>query len=136
MSRQRLDVTSAAQILGISSDAIRKRAERGRIESERDVDGKLYIMLDTDTPEADSRDDRDELVEFLRSELAAWQEEARRKDHIIAGLVERVPALEAPQEPREAPETASEEQERGTGSAEPERGTGSAEPEMATERPS
>src|SRR5215204_2224762 len=112
MSRQRLDVTSAAQILGISSDAIRKRAERGRIESERDVDGKLYIMLDTDTPEADSRDDRDELVEFLRSELAAWQEEARRKDHIIAGLVERVPALEAPQEPREAPETASEEQER------------------------
>jgi hypothetical protein len=127
MSRQRLDVTAAAQLLGISSDAVRKRAERGRIESERDADGKLYIMLDTDTPEADRRDDRDQLVEFLRSELAAWQEEARRKDHIIAALTERIPELEAASEARGTPVSSSEEQERGTGSA---------EPEMVTERPS
>jgi hypothetical protein len=39
------------------------------------------------------------LIEFLRSELAAWQEEARRKDHIIAALTERIPELEAPASP-------------------------------------
>ena len=57
------------------------------------------------------------LVDQLRSENEYLREESRRKDHIIAGLVERVPALEAPSEPREAPETASsseaEEEDRG-----------------------
>ena len=37
----------------------------------------------------------------LRAEVAAWREESRRKDHIIAALVERVPALEAPSGPRD-----------------------------------
>ena len=31
----------------------------------------------------------------MRAELAARTEENRRKDHLIAGLIERVPALEA-----------------------------------------
>ncbi len=55
-------------------------------------------------------------VTFLRAELAERNEalrrreelhgeEIRRRDHIIAGLVERVPALEAP---RESPQTVSE----------------------------
>ena len=58
------------------------------------------------------QDGRDMLIGFLRSELALWQEEARRKDHIIAALTERIPELEpvreAPSEPRGGPETASE----------------------------
>ena len=32
---------------------------------------------------------------FLRNELAARAEEIRRRDHIIAGLVERLPELPA-----------------------------------------
>ncbi len=62
-------------------------------------------------------------VAFLRAELAERSdalrrreelhgEEIRRRDHIIAGLVERLPPqLEAPaaQEPRESPQTAAEE---------------------------
>jgi hypothetical protein len=65
-------------------------------------------------------DDRTVLVESLRSQVEFLQEELkrreevhveenRRKDTIIAQLTQRIPELEAPSEPREAPVTASEE---------------------------
>jgi hypothetical protein len=44
---------------------------------------------------------------YLRHQLEVWQEEARRKDHIIAALTERIPELEAPEERSESPETSS-----------------------------
>ncbi len=100
MAGQRLDTKQAASILGITPDAVRKRASRGQLESEKGADDKLYIWLDTDTPPP-GQDDRDRLIEFLRHELDVWQEEARRKDHIIAALAERIPAIEAPSKPRE-----------------------------------
>ena len=61
-------------------------------------------------------------VAFLRAELADRSEalrrreelhgeEVRRRDHIIAGLVERVPALEAPRDERGGRETAGDEPE-------------------------
>lgn len=46
-----------------------------------------------------------------REEVAAWREEARRKDHLMAGLIDRLPAQieppaettpETPQDPQEA----------------------------------
>src|ERR687885_851806 len=112
MARQRLDTKQAAETLGISMDAVRKRASRGQLESEKGADDKLYIWLDTDTPPP-GQDDRDRLIEFLRHELDVWQEEARRKDHIIAALAERIPAIEAPSEPREGHETATENSGKG-----------------------
>lgn len=108
MVRQRLDSKQAAEVLGITPDAVRKRASRGQLESEKDPDGKLYIWLDTDTPPT-GQSDRDLLVEFLRSELAMWQEEARRKDHIIAALTERIPELEGPRARQGSSVTASED---------------------------
>src|SRR5829696_4185285 len=117
MGRQRVDLQEAAEILGISSDAVRKRAKRGTLAHETGSDGKLYVWVDNGDPDRRTppHDDRDELVEFLRAELAAWQEEARRKDHIIAALTERIPAIEAPASPetRESPETASAPAEGG-----------------------
>jgi len=58
---------------------------------------------------------RDELVEALRDELAHLRDQLdRERDasaelrRIVAGLVQRVPELEAAPEPRNAPKTASE----------------------------
>ncbi len=74
------------------------------------VDASVDAGGDEGTDDAGGRDhdhpdDRDELISELRAEVAAWREESRRKDHIIAGLIERLPPqLEAPREPREAPE--------------------------------
>jgi hypothetical protein len=71
-------------------------------------------------------------VEYLRREVEIWQDEARRKDHLLAAALERIPAIESPPdalnhnvapEAAESPVTSSEpaangddvppEQERG-----------------------
>ena len=75
-----------------------------------------------------SETDRDELVEALRDELAHLRDQLdRERDasaelrRIVAGLVQRVPELEAAPEPRNAPKTASEGTVNGNVPSEPER---------------
>jgi hypothetical protein len=63
-------------------------------------------------------DSLEDQIDYLRRQLEVWQEEARRKDHIIAALTERIPELEpareASPEPRESPQPPSEQQVSGT----------------------
>ena len=75
-----------------------------------------------------SETDRDELVEALRDDVAHLRDQLdRERDasaelrRIVAGLVQRVPELEAPPEPRNAPKTASEGMANGNVPSEPER---------------
>jgi hypothetical protein len=113
---------AAAARLGISREAVRKRLERGTLKG-RKINGQWSIELpddadewtdcsdDTDSADghSDTRTDdgrtrtdgnqlaaalRDE-VAFLRRELETRDEEIRRRDHIIAGLVQRIPELPA-----------------------------------------
>jgi hypothetical protein len=125
---RRVPVPEAATILGISPEAVRQRLKRGTLDKEKGADGAVYVILDADRDRhngdgtADITTDlslmqahldsmRDE-IGHLRRQLDAWQEEARRKDHIIAGLVERLPPqLEAPATPasRDAPQTTAED---------------------------
>jgi hypothetical protein len=51
--------------------------------------------------------------EHLRQEVEAWREEARRKDAILMTMAQRIPELEAAQEPRGGPLRASEEADNG-----------------------
>jgi hypothetical protein len=45
------------------------------------------------------------MIEHLHSEVEAWREESRRREHIIAGLVVRLPSqIEPPRELPGAPE--------------------------------
>ena len=122
--RQRLTVADAATLLGVSQDAIRKRVARNSIEHEKSEDGRLFVYLyPSETREAADQDASktaldimQDQVEYLRRQLEVWQEEARRKDHIIMSLTQRIPELElAPGEPREFDISASEE--RGEGDA-------------------
>ena len=94
MARQRIDVKEAAQILGISTDAIHKRARRGSLPSDKDSDGRVFVYLDNDldshldngytrlddgyTQNGDDHhvkvvpdDPRDELVATLKEQLEA-----------------------------------------------------------------
>ena len=126
--RQRLDVKQAAEVLNISSEGVRKRIKRGSLEAEKGPDGKVYVWLDTDWTGSDAgrtgldegsdaqqTADKDaeaieilrDQVEFLRAQLEVWQEEARRKDHLLAALTERIPELEPASEAPESPETAA-----------------------------
>ena len=128
-----LDVKEAATVLGISSDAVRKRISRGTLRSGKGEDGSVSVWLDGaddrrdgDQPDgwtlgAGQRRDGEELVEelrdrvrFLERQIEDERESRRRADTIIAQLTQanaslarRVPELEAPQEPRDGRETAA-----------------------------
>jgi excisionase family DNA binding protein len=144
----RVTVDEAAQLLGTSTNALRKRIERGTIQSEK-VDGVRYVLLsdrdmtqhasdvsrdmphDSAAPSHDSAagmsafvTSLEDQVDYLRRQLEVWQEEARRKDHIIAALTERIPELEPAREaspgPREDIVTPSKQQ--GNGAVHPEDG--------------
>ena len=114
MAGQRVDLQTAAELLDISSDAVRKRAKRGTIPYETGVDGKLYVWVDeaspgetddypgehgqTDyrtTPGHDRTGDQTELVEslleqlaYMREQLAEEREARRRADTIMAQLAQ------------------------------------------------
>ena len=114
---QRVTVREAADALGISEGAVRMRVKRGTLRSTRE-EGRLYILLERDPTTDPSRthdrdnDRTDELIRTLREQLEAERQAHAEARRIIAGLVERIPALEAPSEPRESPETVEEEPER------------------------
>jgi excisionase family DNA binding protein len=124
MTSQRLTVQEAAEVLGASVDAVRMRVRRGSLASEKDPDGRVHVWVDSDSSETKPRPDgesdalisaKDETIVVLREQLEAEREAHREARRIIAGLVQRIPELEAPQEEaRErpvSPETASEGRE-------------------------
>jgi excisionase family DNA binding protein len=124
--RRRLTVTEAADALGVTVDAVRSRIKRGTIDHVR-AGGRVYVLLsddearpghDQDTARVSDQgttvpEDRTaELIATLREQLQAERQAYAEARRIIAGLVERIPAIEAPQEASEAAETVEEEPER------------------------
>jgi hypothetical protein len=128
-----LDVKQAAEELGISSDAVRKRIARETLRSAKDEDGTVRVWLDgaddqrdgdqpigwTETGRRldDLLDAKDAALQDLRDQLEHMRRESERKDAIImqmaqanATLAARVPELEAAREPRESPAASSQEQ--------------------------
>lgn len=119
---QRYTVHEAALLLGLSVEAVRKRAERGRLKKEKAPDGTVYILLDASSETGRDRTTtghgtrhsatgnetatrRDALVsslqdqiQYLRHELEIRNEELRRKDHLLAVALERIPELESSKE--------------------------------------
>jgi hypothetical protein len=134
-SGSRVSVYEAADLLGVTVDAIRKRIQRGTIPHERHEDGRVYVLVDeaplqdksskpTSTVQDDVQDDSqvpyltDELVTELRAQNEWLRREVERKDAILLRMAERLPELEAAAEPREAPVSTLEGQSKGTAPAE------------------
>jgi hypothetical protein len=125
-----VSVYEAADALGITVDAIRKRIQRGTIAHQRGEDGRVWVSLDVasnlrdpvnstvaDAGEHAYRSEtRDELVdslqdqvEYLRQVIETRDLELQRKDSIIAALTQRIPPeLEPLREPPQEPPTPSE----------------------------
>lgn len=115
---QRYTVTEAASVLGISTEATRQRVKRGTLPTIRDEEGNVFVLLEHDGTrrDADGTNDGTALVdrmsaeiEYLRDTIARRDEEIRRRDHLLAAALERIPALESPPETSESPVRASEE---------------------------
>lgn len=109
---ERLTVAEAAERLGVTQDAVRQRVRRNTIEHERTEDGRVYVYLTEEDaqPNAVPYAVQKAQLEELRDRVRYLEEESRRKDHLLAAALERIPpAITAPSEPRESPVTASEE---------------------------
>ena len=121
----RLKVSEAARVLGISQDAVRKRIARGTIPHDRDESGWVYVYLsasetvhktDQDIDQdAASKTVQDAYIRSLQDQIAFLRRELERKDTILLNLTERIPQLEAPQGARESPQPVEEEPERAEG---------------------
>jgi len=131
----KISVAQAANRLGITQDAVRKRIARGTIRHGKDQEGRIFVYLDTlferesKTDQANGQDresktvlddDQDKYTRSLEDQIHFLRRELERKDTIIMSLTQRIPELEASPEPREGHVTASEEAAEGTTTAPPE----------------
>jgi hypothetical protein len=145
-STARVSVREAAERLGTTVDAIRKRVQRDTIAYEKDSDGRVWIFLDagrtrqdTDRDMAGHRQDhepstlisaKDETISTLREQLQAERQAHAEARRLLAAALERIPAIEAPQEPPEDAETVEEAPE----GAEPHSAAEEARDELGAER--
>ena len=126
--RRRATVAEAADILGITAEAVRTRIKRGRLDSVKDPPrpgGTVYVLLEADqtrpntdptlqgqdrTTDQTRPDAQDELLDELRDrvrylervleeERVARTDERRRHDTLMAQLMQRIPELEPPASP-------------------------------------
>jgi hypothetical protein len=130
MSGRWVDLREAAELLDTSTEAVRKRAARGSLRSDRQ-NGRVLVWVDEGRTEGgrEAKVDRealleskDETISILREQLRLRAEEIQRRDVIIsqltqanAALAARVPELEAAEsheEAAEAAETVEHEPER------------------------
>ena len=130
MSGRWVDLREAAELLDTSTEAVRKRAARGSLRSDRQ-NGRVLVWVDEGRTEGGREaqvdreallESKDETISILREQLRLRAEEIQRRDVIIsqltqanAALAARVPELEAAEgheEATEAAETVEHEPER------------------------
>jgi hypothetical protein len=130
-SRARISVQEAAEHLGTTVDAIRKRVQRDTIAHDKDADGRVWILLDDDrTRHATVRDrtghrqdgESSVLISEMRDRIQFLEDEHRRKDAILLNMTEALRALSPPQEPAESPDSPAPDPTPNRAGAEPQEG--------------
>ncbi len=97
MERERVSVQEAARQLGITESAVRKRAQRGQLRSEKVTEGKkerLYIFLDSDEDKF-PEPFRERYIRSLEERVNTLEDEVYRQQAIILSMSETVQALTA-----------------------------------------
>ena len=123
-SRQRVTVAQAAEILGVTVEAIRGRIKRGTLDHERHS-GTVYVLLDADQSTNRTRPDTDQTTDRLQSDTTALisakdetitalrdQLEAERQAHaearrLLMAALERIPPQLEASESSEGPTATS-----------------------------
>src|SRR3954468_18940299 len=84
-SRRRLTVAQAADVLGVTVDAVRARIKRGTIDHRRE-EGRVYVILDVDQVAGS----HDQGTDQDSAQYADWA----RRDELVEELRDRVRSLE------------------------------------------
>ncbi len=121
---RRYTVNEAAEILGISAEAVRARMNRGTLPKEKDGDGTVYVRLDGARTHTNGRTNGDHTADhaapdslafqLMQDQIAFLRAELERKDHLLALTLERIPAIEAPPDERGSSVKAVDGAEDGT----------------------
>ncbi len=138
--------SEVAAVLGLGKRRVLQMLERRELEGTKDESGRWLVfapqvhalLLERQQQDHRKRTSSDpspepeatsELVESLRDEITFLRgelqrrderhaEEIRRRDHLLAAALERIPELEAPRDERGSPETPADEPQ-GTQAPEP-----------------
>jgi hypothetical protein len=121
---RRLSVQQAADVLGVTVDAVRGRIKRGTLASTKGEDGSVYVLLEEgigadqsngeSQPSYNQSNGQSQLIERMASEIEFLRGELQRKDAILLSMTEGLKALEAPSEARKPPVSSSEDPDKGT----------------------
>ncbi len=128
---RRYTVNEAAEVLGISAEAVRARMNRGTLPKEKDGDGTVYVRLDGARTHTNGRTNGAHTADqaapgslafqLMQDQIAFLRAELERKDHLLARALERIPAIEAPSDERGSSVRAAEGADEGTTDGEGER---------------
>jgi hypothetical protein len=118
MAERTVEMAEAARVLGISTEAVRKRIKRGSLKAQKNGDGQWLVIMDETkfataaqvdaasasstmemvrTPAAIEEALRDE-VDVLRDEVTFMRTEISRLETIIVALSQNAKLLNAPQQ--------------------------------------
>jgi hypothetical protein len=124
-NHERLTVTQAAEVLGITEGAVRSRIKRGTLPTTKEGRA-VFVLLGGGTSQANQSPntgvphDQSELVEelhrtneLLREVITTRDEEIRRRDTIIMNMTEAMKALNPPT-PEDSPESQESPESPGT----------------------
>ncbi len=114
---RRVTMADAAEALGISKEAVRKRVQRRTLRSDVGEDGRRYVYLDAGRDDGQTNDSnrivdsdpRDDLIATLKEQLEAERNAHAETRRIAYALAQCVPELEAAQEPRESTQADAED---------------------------
>jgi hypothetical protein len=128
LAGRRLSVQQAAEVLGVTVDAVRGRVKRGTIASTKGEDGSVYVLLEEgigadqsngeSQPSYDRADDQSQLIARMATEIEFLRGELQRKDAILLSMTEGLKGLEVPLEARETLISSSEDPDKGTAPSE------------------
>ncbi len=114
-TNQRVTVPEAAELLGITAEAVRMRIKRGTLRSQRQG-GRVFVLLGQGQPTEQPTDRPDEpnalisqmqgRIDSLERQLKEAAERDRENRRIIVALTSRIPAIEAPQDAQDVTERA------------------------------
>jgi hypothetical protein len=121
-------VPEAAEMMGVTQSAIRKRVHRGTIPWDKDHEGRIYVYVDPSEMSPETRggkarntstgQSRDEVLEAYRDQVEFLRRELERKDTLLMSLMQRFPKLEpatdSSTEIQEPPVSPSAEAGKGT----------------------
>ncbi len=112
-TNQRVTVPEAAELLGITAEAVRMRIKRGTLRSQRQG-GRVFVLLGQGQPTEQPTDRPDEpnalisqmqgRIDSLERQLKEAAERDRENRRIIVALTSRIPAIEAPQDAQDVTE--------------------------------